>query len=221
MHPGLQPNWSFHDFERVFTRSVFVHWTHPRSASAFRRELPPDRDHALRARLCAPFRELESPDAVTLSAAGITVFLAERRTLPEDQKQEFSFFPAQSLAILQREPTLELLVAADRMDADWSQWPPVQVTPGSWLVEGEDLEHLEHAVEVLVPGPPGSFDSGYAGMAGAWVTQGGRIYGFYHSEDHEGMPLLSDGYIPGFWATVALATSDDGGLTWQKHGPVM
>jgi hypothetical protein len=69
--------------------------------------------------------------------------------------------------------------------------------------------------------PPGSFDNGYAGTAGAWTASDGRIYGFDHSEDHEDMPPLADGYIPGFNATIVLAISDDGGMTWKKQGPVI
>jgi hypothetical protein len=48
----------------------------------------------------------------------------------------------------------------------------------------------------------------------------GQLLGFYHAEDQEGMTTVGSG-IPGFYCRVALAVSDDDGLTFAKRGPVL
>jgi hypothetical protein len=83
-------------------------------------------------------------------------------------------------------------------------------------------------VEVLSPGPTGSFDNGYTGLGGIYRHTDGRLYGLYHAEDWEtadGQPTPrmpnTDETVPGFYASVALAVSDDDGLHWTKLGQVL
>lgn len=48
----------------------------------------------------------------------------------------------------------------------------------------------------------------------------GRPDAYDHADDHEGMGMLP-GRIHGFMGSVGLASSRDGGWTWQKVGPVV
>ncbi len=173
-----------------------------------------------------PPRSLESPNARVVQVDDVRIHLGERETLIEDDALGFSFFPDEAVSVIQTDPTLKLLVAAVTIDLNFSHWPPADVVSGSWLIEGSDMRHLDRAVEVLRPGAAGSFDNGYAGFSGSYVDPddpAGRIYGFYHAEDQEGMAAIAGGALlpPGFHASVALATSDDGGYTWEKLGPVL
>jgi len=176
---------------------------------------------------CAiPPRSLEQPGPIVVRAEGITLHLGERETLIADDALGFSFFPDEEVSLIRYEPTVQLLMAGVRIEVDLSSWPPLEVVPGSWLVEGADMRHLDRAEEVLLPGAPGSYDNGYAGLSGIYLDPkdpGRRIYGFYHAEDQEGMPKLAGGALapPGFHASIALATSDDGGHRWTKHGPIL
>lgn len=88
----------------------------------------------------------------------------------------------------------------------------------TFLVEGDSLRALDSATEVVAPGPSGSFDNGYAGVS-AVVRVGETFYGFYHAEDHEGLPEIPGG-IPGYYASIGLVTSNDGS-TWTKRGQVL
>ena len=172
-----------------------------------------------------PSRALEDEAGRVLVAEGIRIHLGERRTLIEDDALGFSYFPDEAVSVIQREPTLKLLIAAVTVDVDLARWPPAEVVAGSWLVEGSDMEHLDQAREVLRPGSKGSFDNGYAGLSGVYIyprdPTGRTIYGFYHAEDQEDMPSLSGLAPPGFHASVALALSNDGGETWKKHGLIL
>ena len=81
--------------------------------------------------------------------------------------------------------------------------------------------------EVLSPGTGTSFDNGYSGLSGLYRHTDGRLYGFYHAEDWltetgERTPTIpGTDVVPGFYASVAAAVSDDDGLTWTKLGQVL
>lgn len=75
--------------------------------------------------------------------------------------------------------------------------------------------------KVLEPDSASEFDNGYAGFSGAWTDTTGRVWGVYHAEDHVGLPDIPGTQIPGFYATVALAVSNDSGKTWTKEGPLV
>ncbi|MES2460042.1 MAG: hypothetical protein V4671_05620 [Armatimonadota bacterium] len=119
-----------------------------------------------------------------------------------------AYFPDMPLIALKTVPFLRLIVVAG---------------VSSYILEGSDLHHLSHPRKVLSPGNPGSYDNGYAGLAGVIPDSKGKkgnLYALYHAEDHEGMPPIPGG-IPGFYASVAAASSTDEGRSWHKIGPVI
>ncbi len=72
---------------------------------------------------------------------------------------------------------------------------------------------------VLEKGPAGAFDNGGAWLMSVFPRGGGRMIGFYHAEDHEWPGHQNPQNIA--WKSVALATSDDDGATWRKHGQIL
>lgn len=114
-----------------------------------------------------------------------------------------SYVPDEGTSIVQRQPVLRLMVTAK---------------DSSYVVQGPDLQHLVTATKVLGPGGVGEFDNGYAGIS-AVIQLGSTYYGFYHAEDHEGLPALPGG-IPGYYASIGVTRSDDG-ATWRKLGQVI
>ena len=97
-------------------------------------------------------------------------------------------------------------------------------TGSSWLMTGNgNLGNVAWTAvsKVLEPDSASKFDNGYAGFSGAWTDTTGRVWGVYHAEDHVGLPDIPGTRIPGFYATVALAVSNDSGKTWTKEGPLV
>lgn len=131
-----------------------------------------------------------------------SIEVGEPMTLLKDGELGLSFFPDQGTSIIQRKPLQLMITARD----------------SSYILQGPVLQHLTTATKVLGPGGPGEFDNGYAGMS-AVIRLGSTYYGFYHAEDHEGMPALPGG-IPGFYASVGVTRSDDG-VTWRKLGQAL
>ncbi len=114
--------------------------------------------------------------------------------------------------------------------------PGADVEPGvnpngqpTFALDAPDITSLDTAtpVRVLSPGPAPDFDNGYAGLSGLYRHSDGRLYGFYHAEDWltdtgDPTPLIpGTGTVPGFYASVAAAVSDDDGLNWTKLGQVL
>ncbi len=135
----------------------------------------------------------------------IVLSIGEREILNDGRLLGLDYFPDQAPVVLEGEPTLRVLMAAGNR---------------TYLLEGADWRTLASAREVLAPEPGNEFDNGYAGIAGVHRTPDGRLYAIYHAEDHAGMPSFSTGQ-PGYYATVAMAFSDDDGLSWQKIGSVI
>jgi len=135
----------------------------------------------------------------------VVVELGPREALLGNDALGLRYFPDESVVLLERHPRLRLIVVAANT---------------SYLVEGSNLRNLEHATPVLGPGPPGSFDNGYAGIGGVYRRDDGALYAFYHAEDQEDMPSLPS-HAPGFYASIGAAVSSDAGSTWEKLGPVI
>jgi len=147
----------------------------------------------------APSRDIGIPDQ------NLVLSINEREILNDGRSLGIEYFPDQATVVLEREPTLRVLMAAGNR---------------TYLLEGNDWRTLASAREVLAPEPGNDYDNGYAGIAGVHRAPNGRIYAIYHAEDHIGMPSFSTGQ-PGYYATVAIAFSDDDGISWQKVGPVI
>lgn len=77
------------------------------------------------------------------------------------------------------------------------------------------------ATKVLDSGAATDFDNGYAGTGGAWTDPSGKVWAFYHAEDHVDIPKIPGTSIAGFYASIGWATSTDSGRTWTKHGPLI
>lgn len=127
-------------------------------------------------------------EAVSLRADDISIALGAREILLPNGALGLRHFPDSNVLLILRDP-LRLLLTSKF---------------STWLVGRRDPRHLESAVEVLRPGPAGSFDSGYTGIGGVYHAPDGRWFGFYHAEDHEDMPQLSGGLF-GFHGAVGLA----------------
>ncbi len=133
--------------------------------------------------------------------AGLT--LGEPVTLLGDGALGLRYFPDEGTSLLESDSGVRVVLTSGI---------------SSFLVEGSDLEHLDKATEIVVPGAPGEFDNGYAGVS-AVVRVDGVYYGFYHAEDQEGLPPLPGG-VNGYYASIGLVTSEDG-ITWTKQGQVI
>jgi hypothetical protein len=132
--------------------------------------------------------------------------VGERRTFLEDGQYGLKYFPDGPVSVLATNPQYRVIFPA---------------TVSSYLLEGPDMASLHLVKKVLAPGEKGSFDNGYAGIYGVYC--GGaknRVLAIYHAEDHEGMKRFENG-VPGFFASIALATSTDGGATFTKGGQII
>jgi len=140
------------------------------------------------------------------TTVGVTLKLGPRQVLLADGALGLHYFPDEAIALLDRGPPLRLLVSAG---------------DSSYLVEGRDFANLEHAVRVLGPGPKGSFDNGYAGTAGAYRDPKGKLYAFYHAEDHNQELPRQAWYYSGWYGSMGVAVSLDGGRSFRKLGPAL
>ena len=135
----------------------------------------------------------------------VAVTLSDQKVYLGNGSLGLHYFPDEAVILVRRTPTYRVLVTS---------------AVATYLLEGEDLEHLSSARQVLSPGARGSFDNGYTGISGCYRRPDGRLYAFYHAEDHEEMGMMAGG-IPGYYGSVGCAVSDDGGLSWMKLGPAV
>jgi len=66
---------------------------------------------------------------------------------------------------------------------------------------------------------PDDFDNGGAWLYSVLPITGSRYLGIYHAEDHEWKSGRSREGVA--WKSIALCTSGDGGMTWQKRGQIL
>lgn len=131
--------------------------------------------------------------------------LGSQKTLLGHGQHGLEYFPDGRLAFIGRAPKCRLLMPAG---------------VATYLLEGESMASLRPVGKVLLPGKPGSFDNGYAGVNAVHQLRDGVLLAFYHAEDQEGMAKNPNG-VPGFYCSVGLARSTDGGRTFTKLGPVL
>jgi hypothetical protein len=152
-----------------------------------------------------PGKQNALPRGILIPDQKLVLSIGEREILNDGRSLGLFHFPDQMPVVLEREPTLRVLMAAGNR---------------THLMEGTDWSTLAGAREVLAPEPENEYDNGYAGIAGLHRTPDGRIYAIYHAEDHAEMPVFASGQS-GYYASVAMAFSDDDGISWQKLGPVI
>jgi hypothetical protein len=90
---------------------------------------------------------------------------------------------------------------------------------GSWLFNGPSLDKLARfGTGPVLPGRGDQrFDRDYVGLSGVVPAADGKgLLGFYHAEFHPDAPKI----FP-FLASLGLATSADGGVTWKTVGQVI
>jgi hypothetical protein len=98
----------------------------------------------------------------------------------------------------------------------------VPTRKGSYLLEGDSLDDLKPASENVVLGPDSlQYDLGVNGYTAIHSIisrdeENKELIGFYHAEYWKD---VNRGYP--FVALVGLAVSHDGGLNWQKIGPII
>lgn len=140
---------------------------------------------------------------------GIVTTLGPRETLYDSGDMGWIYFPDGPLAVL--EPT-----------AEYPFRTIFTVGNFSVLAEGTNLDQITRSSTVLVKGGPGSFDNGYAGIRGVYYHTDGNLYGYYHAEDHEGLPTIpGTGGVPVFYGSIAVVRSQDNGYHWQKMGQIL
>ena len=135
----------------------------------------------------------------------VAVELGQPETLLADGQYGLHYFPDERTVIVRTNPNYRVLLAAGIRTV---------------MLEGDSMTRLASPRDVLLPGKPGEFDNGYAGISGAWHAPTGKLLAIYHAEDQEGMQCNKEG-IPGFYCRVALAVSRDDGATFEKRGPIL
>ena len=145
-------------------------------------------------------------DDVPPAPVEIMATLGERQVVLDDGQLGLRYFPDLAVSFLQDGPPTRLLVVAG---------------VSTRLLEGPDLHSLRVIGDALRPGPPGSFDNGYAGIGGVVRdAESGSLWALYHAEDQEGMSPIPGG-IPGFYASIGLAVSREDGKSFVKSAPVI
>jgi hypothetical protein len=114
-------------------------------------------------------------------------------------------------------------------DGSYRMWVSAGGTSGTLAFATPDLLALTSLktagglpAGVLVPSGPGTaaFDADYAGAGSVFVAANGSdLLMIYHAENH----LFGGTDYPGspFYASIGLARSSDGGLTWQRQGQIL
>lgn len=149
----------------------------------------------------------------TVRDAGGTAVAAlgwEEALIPDDVFPHLQYLPDEGSALMPaRRNQVRLLMAG----------------PGvSYLLSGTGMlgnVKWNQAKMVLDSGSLTDFDNGYAGTSGAWTDRTGKVWCFYHAEDHVDIPFMEGTQIHGFYASIGLATSKDSGKTWKKLGQVI
>ena len=152
--------------------------------------------------------DLSEIDSITFEYTAARAYLFSKlSTLYADNAFGLSYFPDMAVARLNasNEFPFRMIVVAG-------------IT--SWLFEGDSLDGVTKATQVLTNGAAGEFDNGYAGIGGVYYHSNGKLYALYHGEDQENLPDFPNG-VNGFYVSVGLAISEDNGLSFSKAGQVL
>jgi TIR domain len=137
---------------------------------------------------------------------GVRLVLGEQQTLLNDKELGLRYMPNQGVGTISDNGNQLRLLMAASID--------------SYLLEGSDIRHLTSARKIFGPGPPGEFDSGAAEVC-AVLRSNDRLYAFYQADQYEGLPVIKEVGLTGYYASVGIAESDDNGSTWLKKGQII
>lgn len=82
----------------------------------------------------------------------------------------------------------------------------------SYILKGNSLKELSE-LTLVAEADPDAFYTNYVGLGQLIQDPQGIIYSVFHAEQHDGTIL--PGNIPGFYASVGLGISSDGGVTFE------
>jgi hypothetical protein len=107
-------------------------------------------------------------------------------------------------------------------DGSFKLWASAGGVNGTDLFRTSDLGMPGTPTQVFAPAGAGTtaFDADYAGPGSIFAASNGTdLLMIYHAENH----LFNGTDVPGtpFYATIGLARSSDGGVTWQRQGAII
>lgn len=139
-----------------------------------------------------------------------TITVGDMVTLLPEGAFGLGYFPDEGVSILSFSP-FQMLIADG-------------LSKSTFLLEatgsGDPLRNLTGVHRAFGPGPAGTFDNGYAGASAVYRHTDGVYYAFYHAEDQEGTGVIPGTNIPGFYARIGIAYSNDA-VIWNKGGYVI
>ena len=157
----------------------------------------------------ATLTPLPAPQGSSLSLTSVTVTGAEQ-TVIAPGPADLEFTPDEHMPYL-RQP-----------DGSFKLWVSGGGVNGTFLFRTSDLATPGTPVQVFTPAGAGStaFDADYAGPGSIFPASNGTdLLMIYHGENH----LFSGTDYPGspFYASIGLARSSDGGISWQREGAII
>jgi len=115
-------------------------------------------------------------------------------------------FPDMPIVVLKQRPVTFLMVCGN----------------DTYLWSGKSLSEAMPVSRVLSPGPAGSMDNNYAGIASVCHDkQRKRLIAFYHAEDKEGIGKVAVNDVQGFYGRVCVAESPANKVQFSKLGPAL
>jgi hypothetical protein len=135
--------------------------------------------------------------------AEVTVKLGKHQELLPNGTGGLIHFPDEPICILKRNPLVFTMVAGD----------------GTYLMQGKTLQSALPLRRILAPGPAGSIDNNYAGIAAMYHDKPRKRWiGLYHAEDKEGIGMIELTAVNGFYGTIAAVEMSEDGTSTKKLG---
>lgn len=142
------------------------------------------------------FAKWKRPSEVTATLGRQTVAIPPER-LPNKG------FPDMPIVVLKERPFTFLMVCGNE----------------TYLWSGNTLNQSFPRAQVLAPGPAGSLDNNYAGIASVFHDKpNDKLIAFYHAEDSEGIGKLPLNGVTGFYGRICVAESSTTDLRFSRLG---
>jgi hypothetical protein len=121
--------------------------------------------------------------------AEVSVKLGKHQDILTSEKAGISYFPDEPICILRKNPLVFTAVGTDGC---------------TFLMQGTTLQSARPVQKLLCPGPAGSIDNNYAGVAAMYHDKPRKRWiGLYHAEDKEGIGMIKETAVNGFYGTIA------------------